>query len=114
NRFGLYFQDEWHATKTFMAVAGLRWDIQTMTGKPGINPTYSPRVALLYKPIEDHTFRLAGSVAYRPPNVIDTHLLEFASVPPTPFTPIFVQVGRKDLKPEKIVSYEAGYQGWYF
>ena len=46
NRLGLYVQDEWRATQMLSAVAGLRLDLDTF-----INPTYSPRVALLFQPV---------------------------------------------------------------
>src|SRR2546426_3789761 len=107
NRFGVYLQDEWRATKTLTAVAGLRWDLHSE-----INPTYSPRLSLLYKPFDNHTFRLAGSIAYRPPTVLESHLDQLGLEPP-PSTIAFVQRGSRNLEAEKIVSYEAGYQGWF-
>jgi iron complex outermembrane receptor protein len=107
NRVGLYFQDEWHATKTVTVVAGLRYDMHTE-----INPTYSPRIALIYKPVEDHAIRVARSVAYRPPTVIETHSAAFFQFPTFGgFTES--TVGSKNLEPESITSYEVGYQGWY-
>src|SRR3989441_9506573 len=100
NRFGVYLQDEWRATKTLTAVAGLRWDLHSE-----INPTYSPRLSLLYKPFDNHTFRLAGSIAYRPPTVLESHLDQLGLEPP-PSTIAFVQRGSRNLEAEKIVSYE--------
>ena len=38
-----------------------------------INPTYSPRVALIYRPAPNHSIRVSGSVAYRPPTLIETN-----------------------------------------
>ncbi|MEK7326439.1 MAG: TonB-dependent receptor, partial [Chloroflexota bacterium] len=107
NRFGFYLQDEWRATKTLTAVAGLRWDLHTE-----INPTYSPRVSLLYKPVDNHTFRVANSIAYRPPTVLETHADQRGITPPAAV--LFVQRGSRNLNAEKILSFEAGYQGWYF
>jgi iron complex outermembrane receptor protein len=106
DRFGLYIQDEWHATNTLTFVAGLRWDLHTE-----LNPTYSPRLALIYKPHENHTFRISGSVAYRPPSILETHNDVRNVVIPFNFSAS--SVGSQNLEPEKIVSYEAGYQGWY-
>lgn len=107
NRFGLYFQDEWRATETLTVVAGGRWDLHTE-----INPTYSPRLALLYKPVQDHTFRLSGSIAYRPPNNLETHT-DIRTVFPTFGGFTAIGRGSQNLDPEKIASYEAGYQGWF-
>lgn len=68
NRLGLFLQDEWRATPTLTIVAGLRYDLHTQ-----INGTWSPRVAILYQPVEGHTFHLSGSAAYRPPTLFESH-----------------------------------------
>ena len=112
NRLGFYVQDEWKATQTLTLVAGARYDLDTF-----INATISPRVALLYRPAPDHTFRLGFSVAYRPPTLTETFLIRVSSTtlpPPLPSPPIMESHGSTGLSPEQIVSYEAGYQGWYF
>ena len=107
NRLGLYIQDEWRATSTLTFVAGLRWDLLT-----GLNPSYAPRLALIYKPHTDHTYRISGSVAYRPPSLIESRTLVFSS--DSSGGSVFTATGSRNLNPEQIVSYEAGYQGWYF
>jgi iron complex outermembrane receptor protein len=66
---------------------------------------------LIYKPHENHTFRISGSVAYRPPSILETHNDVRNVVIPFNFSAS--SVGSQNLEPEKIVSYEAGYQGWY-
>lgn len=111
NRLGLYLQEEWRPFQPFTLVAGIRYDLQTF-----INPTMSPRVALIYQPVEDHTFRLAGSVAYRPPTLIENFLDARASttLPPSLPSPPPTSIGGSvNLQPEQIISYEAGYQGWF-
>lgn len=107
DRFGLYVQDEWKPTQVLTVVGGARYDLDTF-----IHPTVSPRLALLYTPIPDHTFRISMSVAYRPPTLFETHadnriLISLSPVPA-------VNRGSTGLNPEQIVSYEAGYQGWFF
>jgi iron complex outermembrane receptor protein len=115
DRLGFYIQDEWHLTQALTAVAGLRYDMDTF-----INPTYSPRGALLYKLNENHTLRLSASVGYRPPTMFEVgadarSLIFFPGIPP--FVPPSVipgsLTGSNNLNPEKISSYELGYQGWY-
>lgn len=109
HRLGLYIQDEWKLAKPVTLVAGVRTDLDTF-----INPTYSPRVALVYNPIEEHTFRLSGSVAYRPPTLFERNANVLISTkPPLPPTTSSI-VGGAGPSPEEIVSYEAEYQGWYF
>jgi iron complex outermembrane receptor protein len=112
NRLGFYLQDEWRPIKGLSLIAGGRYDLDTF-----INPTISPRGTILYKPHEDHTFRVSVSVAYRPPTLFETNLLALSTItlpPPLPSpAPRFAQ-GAPNLSPERIVSYQAGYQGWFF
>ena len=56
NRLGFYLQDEWKPVQTLTVVAGARYDLDTF-----IHPTISPRVAVLFTPIPDHTFRVTIS-----------------------------------------------------
>ncbi len=110
NRLGLYVQGEWTGWKTLTAVAGLRLDMDTF-----VNPTYSPRGSLVYEPIPHHTFRAAISVGYRPSTVFEenVHVLTRVNLPP-PTGQVTAQTrGSRNLAPEKIVSYEFGYQGWF-
>ena len=117
NRLSLYLQDEWRATQSLTLVAGLRYDLNTF-----VNPTVSPRVALIYQASPEHTFRVSTSVAYRPPTIFETHADQRAvTTVPTGFPPPFstftattVVKGAPNLDPEQIISYEAGYQGWFF
>jgi iron complex outermembrane receptor protein len=112
HRLGLFLQDEWRATTNLTFVAGVRYDLDTF-----INPTFSPRIAVLYEPIKDHTFRATVSVAYRPPTLLETHIVQQQQLnlpPPLP-SPASIPVrGGSNLVPEQMVSYELGYQGWFF
>jgi len=107
DRFGVYLQDEWSPIQSVTVVAGARYDLDNF-----IHATISPRLALLYTPIPDHTFRMTVSVAYRPPTLFETHadnqIFIFGSPNPG------VDRGSTSLNPEEIVSYEVGYQGWFF
>jgi iron complex outermembrane recepter protein len=109
NRLGFFMQDEWRATQVLTLVAGARYDLDTF-----IHPTISPRGSILFKPLKDHTFRATVSLAYRTPTLFETQVDQrtFTNAPLPPQT-IFVQ-GSNNLKPEEIVSYEVGYQGWFF
>jgi outer membrane receptor protein involved in Fe transport len=112
NRLGIYVQDEWKATDRFSVVAGVRYDLDTF-----IHPTLSPRITLLYRPATDHTFTLGVSKAYRPPTLVESYFnsLGFVTLPPPlPSPPPTVGRGSTNLGPEEIISYEAGYQGWYW
>ena len=66
NRLGFFIQDDLKLAESLSLVAGIRYDMDTF-----INPTYSPRAALIYSPSQEHTFRLSASVAYRPPTLFE-------------------------------------------
>jgi iron complex outermembrane receptor protein len=100
NRVGFYVQDEWKAAQTLTLVAGARYDLDTF-----IHATVSPRIALLYRPAPDHTFRLGFSVAYRPPTLTESFFnarVQTTLPSPIPSPPITVTRGSTDLNPEQI------------
>ncbi len=104
NRFGIYIQDEWQTTEKLSATGGVRVDLHTE-----INPTYSPRVALIYRLFPNHTIRGTIAFAYRPPTLFETHTSSKGG-----FFGIGTLSGSKNLDPEEIISYELSYQGWFF
>ncbi len=106
NRLGLFVQSEWNPLAQFRAIAGVRYDMHSR-----INPTWSPRIALLWSPITDHTLRTTFSIGYRPPTLFETNadlLLTFPGI-----SQIGFQGGTQQL-PEQITSYEIAYQGWFW
>jgi outer membrane receptor for ferrienterochelin and colicin len=110
DRLGLYLQDEWRATQSLTLVAGARYDLDSF-----INPTISPRVALIYQAAPEHTLRASASIAYRPPTLFETHAdLRSVLTVPSVFSRTIIAQGAGNLDPEQIISYEAGYQGWFF
>ncbi|MGQ0667679.1 MAG: TonB-dependent receptor plug domain-containing protein [Nitrospiraceae bacterium] len=111
NRLGLYIQGEWSVTPSISVVGGVRYDLHTQ-----INPTFSPRLAVLYTPVPGHTLRAQASVAYRPPTLFETYEdARFVPLVPNPFFPVTNPVlGSRNLDPEEILSYELGYQGWFY
>ena len=114
-RFGLYLQDEWRMVSNLTAVAGVRYDMDSF-----INPTISPRASLNYSPWEDHTFRAEMSLSYRPPTMFESRTFNRGTVsfslpfPPFNITTPTTLAGSANLAPEQIISYNIGYQGWYW
>jgi len=111
DRLGLYLQGEWKPSHMFQIVGGVRYDLDTF-----IDPTISPRGSLLFSPFLNHTFRATVAVGYRPPTLADTCRDTLGIVtlpPPIPSPPPTNARGSGGLGPEKIVSYELEYQGWY-
>ena len=67
NRLGFYIQDEWQLLRS-SGWWGCRYDLDTF-----INPTVSPRIALIYQAAPEHMFRVGVSVGYRPPTLAETY-----------------------------------------
>lgn len=111
HRAGMYVQGEWSILPSVNVIGGLRYDLHSQ-----INPTYSPRLAVLYTPLPGHTLRAQASVAYRPPTLFETYEdVRMTPLVPNPFFPVSNPIrGSRNLRPEKILSYELGYQGWLF
>jgi iron complex outermembrane receptor protein len=111
DRLGFYVQGEWKPSPLFQVVGGARYDLDTF-----INPTISPRASLLFAPFLDHTFRATIAIGYRPPTLYETYaenLIPITLPPPAPSPAPFFSRGSGSHRPEKIVSYEVEYQGWY-
>lgn len=118
NRLGVFLQDEWRATSAITIVAGIRYDLHSQ-----INGTWSPRLTILYQPVVGHTFHLSSSAAYRPPTLFESHQDQrvTTNIPtglpfplPSSISSTVPVTGSGALTPERIISYEAGYQGWYW
>jgi iron complex outermembrane receptor protein len=108
DRFGVYVQGEWLLAPPLTLVTGARYDLNTF-----INPTISPRVALVYHIAPEHTLRAGLSVAYRPPTLVETNLDARSQVTAGPINTTIFVVPSPNLSPEQLISYELGYQGWY-
>ena len=110
NRLGLYAQGDWQVSPALEISAGLRYDLATFG-----TPTLSPRGAVVYHVTENHAFRMSGSVAHRPQTTTDAglNLMTMLTLPGFPPGTAIV-LGSTDVKPEQIISYEFGYQGWWW
>ena len=115
NRLGIYLQDEWNVLPQLTMVSGVRMDMDTF-----INPTYSPRISFIYQPHSDHSLRTSGALAYRSPSAFETETLTLGTLtiplpfPPGPITSSRTFTGNSNLDPEQIISFDMGYQGWFF
>ena len=101
--WGLYLQDDLKLTEKLILTAGARYDQHPLVGW-----NLSPRAALVYTPKEGHTLRLSYTTAYLLPTFVESYL--YRKVPVAPGIDI-VTIGSRDVKPGKIRSLEAGYQG---
>lgn len=78
NQYGLYLQGDYKFTKQWSFTGALRMDYQD-----AIDETmWSPRAALVYKPKENHTFRLTYNRAFSAPTALNFFLdINNASLP---------------------------------
>ncbi len=110
NRLGLYTQGSWLLLPSLEVNTGVRYDLDSFHA-----PTLSPRGSVIYHVHPNHTIRFSGSVAYRPPTTFEVgqHSITTVTLPGLPPSSS-VTLGSSSVNPEKIVSYEAGYQGWWW
>ena len=116
--FGVYAQDEIFLNDMLRLNLGARVDRFDFLD----DFVFSPRVALMVKPQEDHTLRLSFNRAYRSPSVINNFLDVTIAEPINLglFTPLFAGViyplpvqstGNPDLEEQSVDAYEIGYTG---
>ncbi len=104
----LYLQEDWKIASHLNLVAGMRADYNTK-----YHWHATPKIALMYRPIEQLTFRGGYSHGYRSPTLKE--LYEEYDMGGLGFMTIY---GNKDLKPETsrqiTLSTELGYKGMIF
>ena len=120
--FGIYGQDEIFLSTHFRLTLGARVDRFDYLD----DFVFSPRVALLIKPQEDHTFRLSFNRAYRSPSVVNNFLdvtiaepLNLGAFNPAlanqfyniPIRSVGNEVGGTSLQEQSVDAYEIGYTG---
>lgn len=64
NTVGVFARDDWALARSFTLEAGARGDVEHTL-------YFLPRLALLYKPLRDVSFRLGGGLAYKLPTVFN-------------------------------------------
>ena len=111
NRLGAYLQDEWSILPSLNLVAGIRFDYNSQTEED-----YSPRLALVYSPLPNQTFRASFARAFRKPTFLEygMGLKAFQDMGPV----LNPEVGRvlytPDLGNEHVNSFELGYNALLF
>jgi outer membrane receptor protein involved in Fe transport len=113
--FGAYGQDEIFLSEKFRAVIGGRVDRFDFVD----DFVFSPRLALLFKPHTDQTFRVSYNKAYRSPSVINNFIDLVISQPvdlstlgvPNPYLLPVAVVGNEDLEVQSLDAFEIGYSG---
>jgi iron complex outermembrane receptor protein len=100
NMSGLYAQLEYRFSDYVKAVAASRWDRSTL-----YESQFSPKVALVWTPDRDQSFRLTFNRAFQSPNYSELFLYVLHPSQPLAY------LGNNNLSVEKINGYEFGYKG---
>ena len=95
---GYYLQDEYHILKGLILNAGLRVDKYYRFGS-----TINPRAALIWKPLDATVLRLSYGEAFRAPNAFEQYYEDNG----------LSQKGNSNLKPEKVLTVELGWDQYY-
>lgn len=110
-----FFEDQFKVTDKLAFTLGLRYDRQ-----PLIDPQLTPRASMVFSPLKDRYLRFSYGTAFRAPAFIESYLYEDTDIgklisPLLPNNLVVVNSrGNLNLRPEKITSYEIGYQSYIF
>ncbi|MBI2221633.1 MAG: TonB-dependent receptor [Acidobacteria bacterium] len=113
---GVYLQDEMFLHEMFRLVLGGRVDAFSNLD----DAVFSPRAAVLIKPMADHTVRFSFNRAYRAPSVINEALeatilnqANLGALHPLLANFVFpiTAVGNPDITEQRMDAYEIGYTG---
>jgi outer membrane receptor protein involved in Fe transport len=115
---GGYFEDEILLGK-FRLPLGFRLDKFSNISEP----IFSPRAAIVFKPVDRHSFRFSFNMAHRSPSAIDNYVdmsIIGGYLPLGMINPLFGNqqfpivtraLGNADLKAESLTGWEIGYAG---
>jgi iron complex outermembrane receptor protein len=105
-----FVQLQWSPWEVMQLTGGLRFDVNSET-----EAALSPRAVTVYRPFENHAFRLGYGLAFRKPASFESrvHALieEYNPATPEVVDIMAEQFGNEDLVNEKVHSIEAGWRG---
>lgn len=111
NTSGIFGQAEFRFASELKAVVAARYDRSSLH-----ESFFSPKAALVFSPLSNHTFRATYNKAFQSPNYSELYL--HVNHPYRGFTTFFGAAttglayrGNSSLKVEKIEGYEIGYNG---
>jgi len=100
--FALYAQDDFRLAKSTHLFGGVRFDEHSVYGF-----NFTPRLSLVHHMPGKQSVRLSYGTSFRNPSLVETYLDYRIDLGPGLTS---VATGNKDLKPEKVTSYELGYR----
>ncbi len=105
-----FLQEEWRPVKQLILLGSYRVDYHPLidNGHPGY--PQSPRISLLWRPVESQALRLSFATAFREPTFLESYLDIRSPVPGVNGASVLTQ-GSKTLRPERLLAFELGYRG---
>lgn len=105
-----FVQDEWRIIKPLTLIASYRIDRHPLLdkGRPGY--AQSPRVSVVVRPFESHAFRASFATAFRQPTFLESYMNIRTPVPGVTGASVLTE-GNRELRPERLISFELGYRG---
>jgi iron complex outermembrane receptor protein len=100
NMTGVYGQLEYRFSEQLKALAASRWDRSTLN-----ESQFSPKLALVWSPAREHSFRMTYNRAFQAPNYSELFLYVLHPTLPLAY------LGNDNLAVEQIRGYELGYKG---
>jgi iron complex outermembrane receptor protein len=102
---------QWSPFEVLQVTGGLRLDVDTATDQE----RFSPRVAVVVRPWENHAFRLSYGLAFRRPSYFENRLHaqieSYNTATPEIVELVKTQFGNEELGSEQVHSFEAGWRG---
>jgi len=103
---------QWRPLDVLQLTGGLRLDVSTE-----IEPALSPRAVVVFRPLDNHSFRLGYGLAFRKPSLYESRI-HVVTERYNPATPEIVDklpevLGNENLKNEKVHSVEAGWMAHF-
>ena len=105
-----FVQDEWRIIKPLTLVASYRVDRHPLLDKGQPGYAQSPRVSLVLRPFESHALRGSFATAFRQPTFLESYMDIRTPVPGVTGASVLTQ-GNRELRPERLYSFELGYRG---
>jgi iron complex outermembrane recepter protein len=113
-RGGGFVQAQFQPWDVLQLTAGFRLDLNSTT-----EAAFSPRAVAVYRPWDDHAFRIGYALAFRKPSFIENQLhMQVEDFNEGAFPEIqnklMETIGNEDLTNEKVHSIEAGWRAKFF
>ena len=105
-----FLQEEWRPIKPLILLGSYRIDYHPLlnNGQPGY--AQSPRVSVLWEPLEGQALRASFATAFREPTFLESYLDIRTPVPGVNGASVLTQ-GSRALRPERLLAFEIGWRG---